>query len=416
MNTPGTSPSAAPRVRDLRAEIERLGDALAEVLGVLLSEIADRSVGPMELASLLDTSQATAGKLLRAISRPNPVAVVQNLPGPVPLRTLMERSLECGARPETVSKAQEEVKTYAELVRHAGDVKSFEAMLSAWLPDERRVFETARRQAVFRALSELDGASCSLQVNTIVLAPGAEDGRLDLVGVTGLFGVRRVRPDAHVALSTLRLPLGPEAKEGASRRPTSLDGTPVDTEPDARRLDEFCMASPAPLVPQQFGDYVQYQLGPTDIGASAEFDLLTAELNRGAGSVRLEGPGGASPFFSTLPQFPTRLLVFDILLHRAIFEPATAELELYVPGGRGLAVPNDPARQSDRRDSTEALTEIGYGLRDLRIGEYPKYPSLVRHVVDTLRFDVADFRAFRLRVQYPLPTQQWMMVFRSPGA
>lgn len=415
MNTPGTSPSPAPRVRDLRAEVERLGTALAEGLGVLLAEIADRSVGPMELAAVLDTSQATAGKLLRALSRPDPVAVVRGLPGPVPLRALIERSLERGASADTVSKAREGVQTYADLVRHAGDLKSFEAMLAAWLPEERRVFETARRQSVFRALSELDGASCSLQVNTIVLAPSADDGRVDLVGATGLFGVRRVRPDAQVALATMRLPVGEAAAEGASRAPTSLDGTPLDADARAGRLDAFCMAQPAPLVPRQYGQYVQYALGPTEIGASAEFDLLTAELNRNAGSALLESPDGRSPFFSTLPQVPARLLVFDVVLHRSVYEGSTAELQLYVAGGRGLATPNDPAREADRRESLEELAEVGFGLRDLRLAEYPKYSALVRHIVETLRFDVDDFRAFRLRVQYPLPTQQWMMVFRAPA-
>lgn len=382
---------------------------------MLVGELSERSIGPMDLAAILDTSAATAGKLLRAISRSNSIAVVQGLPGPVPLRQLVERAAERGAKAATTRLALQEVSTYADLVRHAGDIKSFESMLSAWLPEERRVFETARRQSIFRAFSEIDGASCRLQTSTIVLTPGADAQDIDLVGVTGLFGVHRMRPDAQVALATMRLPGDADVDSLADRAPTNLDGVPLGSGSTSGRLDEFCMAQPAPLVPKQFGEFVQYTLGPTDIGPAAEFDLLMAELNCGAGKLRAVEPGWSSPYFSTLPQFPARVLVFDVIVHRSIYDVCRVEFESYVPGGRGLANPHDEARVMDRRECSEPVTEIGYGLRDLRLVEYPKYSALVRHILEKLGRESSEFRAFRLKVQYPLPTQQLTLVFRGPG-
>lgn len=411
----GTTPTRAPRVRDVRNEVERLGTALAEVLGVLVGELSERAIGPMDLASILDTSAATAGKLLRAISRPNAVGVVQGLPGPVPLRQLVERATERGAKESTTSTAMLEIATYAELVRHAGDIKSFEAMLSAWLPEERQVFETARRQAAFRALSEIDGASCRLQINTVVLAPGTEERTIDLVGMTGLLGVHRMRPDAQVALATLRVPNDPDPDDNSDRKPTSLDGVPLESSPQGSRLDDFCLAQPAPLVARQFGEFVQYTLGPTDIGPAAEFDLLMAELNRNVGRIREITPGWQAPFFSTLSQFPARILVFDLIVHREIYPECKIALESYAPGGRGLASPHDSTREMDRRECLEQVTEVDYGLRDLRLVEYPKYSALVRHVLGKLGRETSEFRAYRVKVQYPLPMNQFLFAFRGPN-
>lgn len=408
--------SSTPQVRDIRAEVERVGTALAEVLGVLVGELSDRALGPMDLAAILKTSNATAGKLLRAISRPDAVAVVRGLPGPNPLRSLVERAAERGAKAATVKLALKGIEAYSALVRGAGDIKSFESMLTAWLPEDRRVFETARRQSIFRALSDLDGASCRLQVNTIVLSPGLEEQEIDLVGVTGLFGVYRMRPDVPVTLATQRVPHDPNTNAPPGRHPTSLDGTPLVAGLQDSRLDQFCLARPAPLVAQQFEDYVQYALGPTDIGPDAEFDLLMAELNRSSGKVRDLTPDWKAPFFSTLPRFPARLLVFDLLLHRSIYESCDVELLSYVIGNRGVASPHDAAREFDRRETLEEITRVDYGLRDLRLAEYPKYSALLRHLLDKLGQQSDDFRAFRVRVQFPLPTQQLTMVLRDPAA
>lgn len=403
------------RLPEVRAEVERLGTALAEVLAVLVGELTDRSVGPLELGALLDTSTATAGKLLRAISRRNAAAVLQGLPGPVPLRSLIERAGEQGVKQATMKLALKETAAYAELIRHAGDIKSFEAMLSTWVPEDRQVFETARRQSVFRALSEIDGASCRFKLNTIVLTPGANAQAIDLVGVTGLFGVHRLRPDAQVELATYALTVRTGDKLGEARRPTTLDGVPLSEGPTGSSLDEFCLAPPAPLVPEQFGEYVQYKMGPTDIGAKAEFDMLMAELNHAAGRPRTVEPGWISPFFTVLPQVPARTMVFDLIMHRTVYPECSAELRSYTPGGRGLANPHDPTREMDRRECHYPVTEIDYGLRDLRLVEYPKYSALLGHILEKLGRERGEFRAFRLQLQFPLPMHQLTMVLRGPA-
>jgi hypothetical protein len=415
VNIEGSPPTPTTRVRDVRAEAERLGTTLAEVLGVLIRELSSRALGPQELSAILGTTSATAGKLLRALSRTNPVAVLKSLPGPVPLRGLVEQAGERGAKESTTGPALESIAAYSELVRHAGDIKSFEAMLTAWLPEERNVFETARRQSVFRALSEIDGASCRLKMNTIVLAPGANPQEIDLVGVTGLFGVHRLRPDAQVELATYSFSVRTGDKLGETRQPTTLDGVPLNEAPIESSLDEFCLAPPAPLVPEQFGEYVQYTMGPTDIGANAEFDMLMAELNHAAGRLRTVELGWISPFFTVLPQVPARTMVFDVILHLTIYAECSAELRSYTPGSRGLANPHDPTREMDRRECHYPVTEIDYGLSDLRLVEYPKYSALVRHVLEKLGRERDEFRAFRVQLQFPLPMHQLTMVLRGPA-
>ncbi|MEM1451344.1 MAG: hypothetical protein AAF957_13085 [Planctomycetota bacterium] len=419
---PQVPSTGAPPGSDLRARVEILGTELADRLGVVIDGLPGRPSGPQRLGDALGQTIVTASRLLKAISQTDPIAVVQLLPGPNPLRKTVQAARESGAASADCDAALESIGRFEALIRdEAGDRGSLKAMLTAWLPDERREFEAQRRQSMFKGLAELEGVSCDLEVDALLVRPSgdgpdsAKDGApLDIVNLKCLLGIDRIRPDAVVKLGTRRL--GDDSADARPRLPLNLDGEPALDGLNTARLDSFCTARPAPFLVREFGDSVQYTLGPTGFGRGSKVDLVMGELNRN--EITQRPPNAeAPPYFFAIPEMATRKIVFDLILHRDVYAGAAPELITYETAGMGPARPGDPAREVDRRSCPEPLQSLGEGTRRLRILEFARYGALLEHTFSTLGWDATAFRAYRVSIAYPLVGRQLTLAFtRESGA
>jgi len=383
-------------------------------------------VGPQILADELGLTVVTASRLLKALAQSDPIAVLQLIPGPNPLRRIIEGARRKGVGDEACSAAESAVGRFDELIRtEAGDRSALKAMLTAWLPEERKEFEAQRRQAIFKARAELDGVSCGFSLTSILLHPSAEDpSRLDIVLIECLLGIDRLRPEAVVKMGTRRMvtPSSGESSSGdpptaAPRQPTNLEGEIAVDGMHSVRLDEYCAAAPAPLAAEVYGNFVQYSLGPTGFGPSSTVDLVLAEVNRSEIAHVVPGGKEQAPFFFTIPEFATHKKVFDLLVHRDVFPGCGPELLIYDTAGRGPAVAEDPARRLDLRRSTETVEHLGTGLQRARLVEFARYGELLAHACDRLEWTPEEFRGYRVRSTYPLIGAQLTLVFgRGTGA
>jgi len=408
----GPSQAAEPG-SDLRQRVEALGLALAERLGTVLDGLPGRPRGPQRLGDTLGQTIVTASRLLKAISQSDPIAVVQLLPGPNPLRKTVQSARGVGAGDAVCDQALESIAIFESLIRdEAGDRGALKAMLTAWLPEERREFEAQRRQSVFKALAELDGVSCDLIVDTLVVHPSSAGDRHDLLNVKCMLGIDRIRPDAAVNLASRRV--SPRGTEERPRVPLNLDGEPALDGLHHSRLDTFCNAPPAPFLVGTFGQEVQYTLGPTGFGRGSTVDLVLAEWNRDEIEDR-EPSFEHAPYFFVHPEMPTRKLVFDVLVHKDVYGGAAPELLSYETSSLGPARPNDPERVPDLRPSAEPMQSLGAGTRRLRILEFARYGSLLEHAFGKLGWDAGDLRAFRVAVPYPLVGRQLTLAFTRPS-
>ena len=403
----------------LRRRVEALGAALADSISAVLGSLPRRAVGPQALANRLGITTVTASRLLKAIAQAEPVATLQLLPGPNPLGQLIRAARDAGAEGARCDTALEQIAAFDDLIRNeAGDRGSLKAMLSAWLPEERREFEAQRRQSIFKALFELGGVSSELELDGLVVAPAADPGRVDLVNYKALLGVDRIRPDAVIKLGTRRLvsvaETGPDGVTERPRVPLNLDGEPALDGLHTVRLDEFCAATPAPLVAREFGPSVQYSIGPTGFGPASRVDLVIAELNRGELAHRSPG-SDRPPYFFAIPEMPTRKLVFDLLVHRDVYPGCSPEVVGYDTAGMGPAVAGDPARELDLRHISEPLQVLGESTRRLRLVECPQYLDLLAHVFEKLSWRADEFRAYRLAISYPLVGTQLTLAFQRPA-
>ncbi len=407
-----------PGTPDLRAQVEVIGTRLAESFGSLIGSIGCQGKGPRALATTLGITPVTASRLLRSVGERNPFQVVQHIPGTVPLRRTVDAMEAMGAPADMAEATRTVVGQFEALIReNAGHRSSFNAMLLDWLPQGRREFEIRRRQSVYKALCELRGIHCEVDFAVIALHPSKVQGRLDLLSIQGMLGLDRLRPDASIHVGTQRhySTCTPETAEslrgGAPQGPFTLDGEPAVNGLDSARLDEFCQAAPAPLDAKRFGDNVQYTLGPTGSGPSSKVDLVLAEFNPAELGDSIGSTGSRAPYYYHLPAVPTRVTLFDLIVHKDVYLGHSPELFIYDTAVRGPSVVGDPESEIDRQQVFEELEHLGFELPKRRFPGYPRYAELLDHAFGKLGWHAADFQVHRIEMDYPLHATQIAMGF-----
>jgi hypothetical protein len=110
------------------------------------------------------------------------------------------------------------------------------------------------------------------------------------------------------------------------------------------------------------------------------------------------------------------MLVCDALIHRDLFPGSDPQLIVYNSASRGPANPNDPLRDLDRVNFSETPTLVPDDAKRFEVDEIPNYDQMIRRVCKQIGHNPADFRTYRLRIAYPIPTFQIVMAFDAPDA
>lgn len=396
----------------LEVEIGRAGDQLLSSLGALVDAISEQPLGPQALATRLGIDKVLASRFLKAVRSADPISAVHRIPGPDPLRRVVRAmSRQSGVRPEMVEHATEAVDRFDRLIRiELGDRSSLDTIISAWAPEARREFELRRKQAAFRAISQLKGVEARTLLASVFLHPDASGQRVDIVWINGLFGLHRLRPGVTVKFATRRMASGE-----ADRRPRTLDGRPVE-DPQSVQLAEFC-SRPTPLLRvHRVGEVVQYSLGDEGFGPASAVDLVLGEVNLSE-VARYARPGVArkSYVFAEIST-PCKALLFDAFIHEDLFKGASPSLHIYETAFEGVADVNDPARLADAMDLMETIEPLGSGIDRARTSDAPRYAGLVSEVCARMGWDGRSFRPHRCRVEYPVYGSQVVMAFDQPHA
>jgi hypothetical protein len=408
---PEDSPPTAtrePRLRSIERRIVEVGEELGPALRDLVAALPGAPRGPGELALQLGIDKVLATRVFKTLRASEPMAAIHVAPGPAPLRRVIQCAVAAAAAPAAASRALAAVDRFDHLIREeAGDRSALDAMLSAWLPEARREFQLRRKQAAFRAMSQLIGASVETSLATVLLHPGA-GARIDVAWIFGMLGLRWHRPGTRVRLTSRRI-----AAPGAPRAPITLEGTAVD---DLRglRIDAFCSDPPPDLEVHDGGEVVRYTLADHGFGPNAARDLVFAEIN--LSELESQVPAGAerkSYFFAEVTT-PTVRLIFDALVHRDVYPGADPSLVIYDTVLEGVASVNDPGRDLDRLPLEESILPLGFGMERFRAAAVPRYAELLNYAVGRLGWDAAEFRGYRCTIDFPIYGSQVTMVFQPP--
>lgn len=379
----------------LEQKLTGIGGELSRSLSAVLKEIAEGTQGPQRLGAALGLDKVLAHRLLKALRDESPLTALQHSPGPDPLRRFLRASKKYGVDKNVVARASKAVESFQAILREdVGDRSQLDAILTAWLPSARSEFELRRKQSVFKARSQLLGISAATNLATVILHPSTSGSGIDVVWLAGLYNLQRWRPGARAKLTTRRFVV-----EGKDRRPTTLQGERVECL-EGLRLDAFCSSRPAGLEVNRVGERVQYILAGDEFGRKATSDLLLAEVN--FDEMPRTPDTGRKPYVFAEIATPTKLLLFDVLVHEDLYRGATPELGTYDTAFDGVVDVNDPSREIDRIHSADRLELVGRGIDLLPVPEVPKHSELLDHVFSSLAWNPESFKGWRARIDYPL--------------
>lgn len=402
-----TEPRFERRVADL-------GRLLARRVANVVAAVPGKPQGPVNLAKAVGVDKVLASKVLRAAAHRDPIAAMQMMPSPDLLRRLATAAGRKGVATKLVKELEASVKDYDEMIRsEAGDRSGFEAILASWLPESRGEFELRRKQAAYRAMSQLVGRSTDVHLATAILHPSADGEHIDIVWITALLGLQRLRPGVAVRFASRRV--GVPDGEIVPRRPRTLEGIEVEGI-DGLRLDAFCSSPPPPLNATRVGEVVHYTLGDTGFGPKSKTDLVYAEVNLDELPRFLPREPKRSRYVFAEVSTPANLLVLDAFIHRDLLQQpggATSRPELFIYDTvlEGVASVNDRSRDASRLDLRESIEPLGDTLRSWRVSEMPSYLELLELTFEKLGWSADEVKGFRTRIDYPVYGSQVAIAF-----
>ncbi|MBS0191047.1 MAG: hypothetical protein JSR52_07820 [Planctomycetes bacterium] len=395
-----------PAVPALDVRIMRTGDELMEGLSKVLRYVPGNDAGPQRLADELGVDTVLASRLLKAVRSPDSMSLIHRAPGPEPLRRVLKASAKHGVPPDVLAAAHQAVDAFENLIDSAaGDRSSLEAILSAWVPEARREFELRRKQAAFRAISQLKGVQANVFAETAIFTPSADGQHCDVVWIKAVAGLSRLRPAAVVKFTSKR---GVESPN--QRLPVTLSGEPIDSVQNAV-VPEFCTSPTPALTAQVVGEQTHYLLENVQLGDSVQ--LMTCEVNHSEIARYVPASRGRRAWASSDLVIPAQRFQFDLIVHQDLFPGEHPDLRVYDTAVRGTADRNDPARDIDQFDLLESVEHLGSGLARFASSDVPRYRQMLEHILTRIGCDASALRGYRVASDYPIYGSQYTMSFRT---
>jgi hypothetical protein len=409
--SPDSAPGAMVETKDqslsgLERRINEAGEALLDSFARVIDQVPGGDAGPQRLSKELGIDKVLASRMLKAVRAPDAMSVVHRVPGPEPMRRVIKASSKLGVNPDDIKQAELAIDRFETLIRtEIGDRSALEAILSAWVPEARREFELRRKQAAFRAMSQLKGAQAEVYAECAIFWPSADGEHIDIVWIKSVFGLQRLRPGMRVKFTSHRA-----VEEGAGRQTYTITGDPVESV-DSATLAQYC-SSPAPkLEVHHAGEVMHYLLEPGGFGARNAIDLVTCEVNRGEIPRYIPTSRNRKAWASSDINIPSRRMQFDVLVHRDLYTNGYPELRVYDTTIQGQADINDPSRDIDQLDLLESIENLGSGLTRFGSSNVPRYRAMIGEVCEKLGFDSGLLRGYRVSTDYPIYGSQTAMLF-----
>lgn len=407
--------SAVPHSHYLETRITDVGRDLSSAFSRVLQAIPGGPHRPQRLARQLGLNTVLTSRLLKAAAQRDPILVAHLMPGPEPLRRLLLAAEKKKVDRRLIQEARVAVDRFQQLIdAEAGDRSALDAIIGGWLPDAREKVELIAKQSVYRGVSQLLGSACDVAHHTFILFPnprnaggaGSAGGadRADQLLIANTRGLRRVRPEAIVNYDTVHTgsPL------------LTISGDPVG-HLHGLLLEKFC-SSPLPqLEVTHHGEVTQYALAGEDVGVRSAVDLVHATYLPQNKQINLAP--GETPRTSVMAlgiDTPSRVFVFDVLLHEDIFPGQQPSLNIYRTAG---VFGSGPAtrREMDRLDVLESIQSLGQGIAKFRSADTPAHQELVQFACEHRGWDTEKLRGFRCRIEYPMYSSEIVLGFDLPG-
>ena len=303
-----TEPPQPPFLTHFDESMSRISGALTE----LLASVGADPNGPRELARRFAVNRNMAWKVTRIVNATDPCEAFQHLPGSAGIDILLKAMGDEGAPRECVEAVRASFEGFDAMVEtHAGDRGTLELMLASMLPgrmDPSRL-ESSRKLS-FQGNSATLGVQMRVRSGVSIVAPNAERPEfIDLGVVTGLYGVRRLRPITRWPLVQSRL-FAHEDDGSAPLDPSVAPG-------EVPFLRDFCSETLPETSLRETPNGFACELEEGPVGTSAAFDSVFGWWVRPLAKFQSDEEGQLAEFTATCDA-PAELFVYDLLVHRSL--------------------------------------------------------------------------------------------------
>lgn len=242
-----------------------------------------------------------------------------------------------------------------------------------------------------------------------MIGPGAKTDTLDYVVVSGLVGIRRLRPNLQWRLYRAMLHTG--------------KGRPLARGTEVEEIDPKCPGE-LPLLLKRFCSPNMPELTAVDdshgkdlclpsgqVGNRATFDCFGGYIQRGivARKSATEEYGSTASAIS----MPAESLIFDLIVHRDLPIPPIPEVQLF---GFPTGGPDDHSVETcgQRLPLREQPFELAGHPPAVATSAVPRLAKLADHLYERMGWKPTEFRGVRLQMRFPPMGTQMVMRWKLP--
>ncbi len=285
---------------------------------------------------------------------------------------------------------------------HAGDRSSLDTLLQAIAGEKGDHVSEATRRSAFRANSDIFGFQTETWLSTTILWPGSDPKRADVASLHGRVGLRRLRPNVPCVWPEF-VSLGQDESSPRVQHATPLVPDAETQGAPPPMIPEFC-SKPIPFMrlakPEGAECLRAVELIEGPIGDTGTVTCVTGEVIRNCTS-RYATPDGPPIYLSAQLEFPARLFIGDLIVHRDLTHLMELDASVLRYGGEHTGDPHR-ALPSERLPVPCAFEHLGAGLTAVKLQEMPRYLELIDWTCRKLGWDAQQLEVHRVRLSYPV--------------
>jgi len=397
-----TATTAPPKSAGAPFESDTV-NAVASVrraLGALVAEIPGGARRPRELQRALGVDYKICWQVFNVIQASDPLAAAKHTPSASALTRFLASGRQLGIAKSRIEAVRSAIDQFNRVVKtHADDREMFHSMVAAiGSEDGDSISDLPHRRAAYRSMSQIWGAQSDAHLVAGAIRRSTSGTALDECLLTVKTGFRRLRTSVSPIVYGSRH--GGDLQRAPSHEQSPLNAA-AQKKYHAPLLPEFC-SRPVPKLRTVAGGggWLYTKLATEGIGRQSKVDLAFGVSSSGVPIARDE-QGRAFGHGGITVRTPTELLIMDVVVHRPSFGLVKPQLLAYqdLPGG---AAASNVSLEAPQLRLREAVLPLGPADQVPTTPEWPNYPELLHLAASALRWDLAEFDVFRLRLQYPV--------------
>ena len=351
---------------------------------------------PTQIGRALGVDKTLAWKISRFVGDEEAVGAARHMPGSAGVEIVLKAAAAHGVGSPRVRAMRDADRALREFMRrHAGDRRSFEAMLAKGGRDDR--IEWEERKALYKSGSAIWGVRARAQMLMLALRPSERDPeRIDVLQLGGMVGFERLREDVPWIIRRLTNTTDAgSAETGFAREALDPEGARGGGLPLVPRFCEGVMPEIRQFTSED--GTVYDELAPSAVGRHGAVTFVTGEVYRGA-IPRAWSETNREGRYKLTVRTPVEVVMFDLLLHRELThfgEPETRVMGLLEdrPSGSGTGPGSLYEPEAARRLGSAPV------LQTTRIGGYP---AMVGGALEMAGWGGLEaYRGYRAELDYP---------------